>query len=32
MQDSIKQQNTFTIITAANVEVIASYHVCYEWF
>ena len=32
MQDSIKQQNTFTTIAAANVEVIASYNGCYEWF
>ena len=28
MQDSAKQQNTFTTIAAANVEVIASYRVC----
>ena len=32
MQDSIKQQNTFTTIAVANVEVIASYCGCYEWF
>ena len=30
MQESIKQQNTFTTIAAANVEVIASYCGCYE--
>ena len=28
MQVSIKQQNTFTIIAAANIEVIASYCMC----
>ena len=32
MQDSIKQQNIFTTIAAANVEVIAIYRGCYEWF
>ena len=26
-----KQHNTFTTIAAANAEVIASYHGCYEW-
>ena len=31
MQDPIKQQNIFPTIAAANVEVIASYCVCYEW-
>ena len=32
MQGSIKQQNTFTTTAAANAEVIASHHGCYEWF
>ena len=32
MQDSIKQQNTFTTVAAANVKVIANYYGCYEWF
>ena len=32
MQDSFKQQNTFTTIAAADVEVIASYRGFYEWF
>ena len=32
IQGSIKQQNTFTTIAAANFEVIASYRGCYEWF
>ena len=32
MQDSIKQQITFTTTAAANIEVIASYRGCYEWF
>ena len=32
MQDSIKQQNTFTTIAAANIQVIASYRGCYERF
>ena len=32
MWDSIKQQNTFTTIAAANVEVIACYHGHYEWY
>ena len=30
MQDSIKQQNTFTTIAAINVEVIAGYRGCNE--
>ena len=32
MQDSIKQQNTFTTIAAANIEGIASERGCYECF
>ena len=32
MQDSIKQQKSFTANAAANVEIIASYRWCYEWF
>ena len=32
MLDSIKQQNTFTTIAVANVEVVANYHGHCEWF
>ena len=31
MQDSIKQQNTFFTIAAANIKVIASYRGFYKW-